>query len=70
MGKRGLSQSTRKYVRLEKARIRRESSDVQEQKDNIEKLYQRIGTSRLVQEKTLVQSPAPAKEKLVSAQAK
>ena len=41
-----LPKSLRKYVRLEKARIRRGTSDTQEEKDAIVKMYEKIGSTR------------------------
>jgi len=40
MGKKKLPKSTRKYIRLEKARIRREVLDLKEQEKLIKDLYQ------------------------------
>ena len=37
-----LSKSLRKYVRLQKARIRREVLDLKEQREQIDKLYQQF----------------------------
>ena len=37
-----LSKSTRKFIRVEKARIRREASDIKEQDRLINELYQRF----------------------------
>lgn len=42
MGKKRLPLSLRKYIRKEKARIKREVLDFKKQKEEIEKLYQRI----------------------------
>ena len=42
MERRKLSKSTRKFVRLEKARIRREVLDLKEQERLINELYQKI----------------------------
>lgn len=42
MEKERLPSSIRKYIRKEKARIRREILDLKKQKEEIEKLYQRI----------------------------
>ncbi len=42
MERRKLSKSTRKFVRLEKARIRREVLDLKEQEKLINELYQKI----------------------------
>jgi len=39
MTKSGLPKSRRKYLRKEKARIRREVLDIQKQKEEIKKLY-------------------------------
>lgn len=40
-----LSRSIRKYIRQEKARIRREIFDMDKQKEEIEKLYVRLGVT-------------------------
>jgi hypothetical protein len=42
MGKKGLPQGIRKFVRREKARIRRESSSMDEEKRRIEDLLERL----------------------------
>ena len=42
MERRKLSKSTRKFVRLEKARIHREILDLKEQKRLINELYQKL----------------------------
>ena len=42
MKKKRLPKSLRKYIRQEKARIRREVLDIQQQKELINKLYQRF----------------------------
>jgi len=42
MKKKRLSKSLRKYIRQEKARIRREVLDLEEQKKLIEELYQKF----------------------------
>lgn len=44
MAKKKLPKSLRKYLRKEKARIRREIFDLKKQKEEIEKLYQKIKT--------------------------
>lgn len=41
-----LSRGIRKYIRQEKARIRREVLDVEEQKRLINQLYERLGIKR------------------------
>jgi len=46
-----MPKSLRKYVRKEKAKIRRKFFDLEEQKRQIEKLYQKIGFSRRPAEK-------------------
>ncbi|OIP75434.1 MAG: hypothetical protein AUK06_01830 [Parcubacteria group bacterium CG2_30_36_18] len=40
--KKGLPKSLRKYIRKEKARIRREVLDIKEQEKQIQELYQKI----------------------------
>lgn len=42
MGRRKFSRSVKKYIRQEKARIRREVSDLVEQKKLIEELYKKF----------------------------
>ena len=42
MGKKNLSKSLRKFIRLEKARIRREVLDLKEQEKLISELYQKF----------------------------
>jgi len=42
MAKKKLPKSTRKYIRLEKARIRREALDLKEQEKLIKELYQKF----------------------------
>lgn len=42
MTRSNLPKSLRKYIRLEKARIRREVSDFKKQQELIQKLYERI----------------------------
>lgn len=44
MKKKRLSKSIRKYIRLEKAKIRREVSDSKEREKLIEEIYQKIIT--------------------------
>lgn len=44
MSKKTLPKSLRKYIRLEKARIRRGASDMQEEKDAIAKMYAKLGS--------------------------
>ncbi|MCX6790861.1 MAG: hypothetical protein NTV62_01555 [Candidatus Gribaldobacteria bacterium] len=51
-----LSKSLKKYVRLEKGRIRRESGDLAVQKEAINKLYQKMGLADLVVEKAELQN--------------
>ncbi|MDO8470948.1 MAG: hypothetical protein Q7S63_03240 [bacterium] len=41
-----LPKSLRKYVRMEKGRIRRGTADIQQAKDAIAKMYERIGKTR------------------------
>lgn len=45
MERRKLSKSTRKFVRLEKARIRREVLDLKEQERLVNELYQKISNN-------------------------
>lgn len=45
MKRKRLPQSLRKYVRLQKALIRRNTSDLEEQQKAIGKLYEQIGTN-------------------------
>jgi len=42
MTKKRLSKSVRKYVRLEKARLKREVLDFEERKEQIKKLYKKV----------------------------
>jgi len=42
MKRKRLPKSTRKFIRLEKARIRREILDLKEQEKQIQQLYQKI----------------------------
>ena len=42
MGKKKLPKSLRKYIRLEKARIRREVLDIKEQEKQIQDLYKKL----------------------------
>jgi hypothetical protein len=46
--KRKLPRSIRKHIRKEKARIRREFLDFKKQKEEIEKLYQKIFEQKLI----------------------
>lgn len=41
-----LPKSLRKYIRQEKARIRRETSDIKKQKELIDELYKKIPLTR------------------------
>lgn len=42
MSKKRLSKGVRKYIRLEKARLRREISDSEEKKKQIKELYKKV----------------------------
>jgi len=42
MGKKKMPRSIRKFIRREKARIRREVLDIKEQEKQIQELYQKI----------------------------
>lgn len=41
-----LSKGIRKYIRKEKARIRREILDIEEQERSVKELYERLGIKR------------------------
>ncbi len=47
MGKKRLPKSLRKFIRQEKARIRREVLDLAEQKKLIKELYEKLGLKKL-----------------------
>ena len=51
MTKSGLPQSTRKFIRLEKARIRAEFFDVKKQEEKITELYNRFLAKPVLTEK-------------------
>jgi hypothetical protein len=51
-----LSKSLKKYVRLEKGKIRRASGDLAIQKEAIDKLYQKMGLAGPVVENVEVQN--------------
>jgi len=52
-----LPQSMRKYIRKEKARIRREFVTVKEQEEQIAKLYERIKNPQVVAEAEKKEKP-------------
>jgi len=49
-----LPKGIRKYIRQEKARIRREISDLSEQKKQIEETYKKLGINRAAEVKSIV----------------
>jgi hypothetical protein len=58
-----LKKSDRKFIRLEKARIRRQFLDVKKQQELISELYKRfLGEKSGVASKTAVAKPQPKKE--------
>ena len=46
MGKKRMPKSLRKFIRREKARIRREVLDMKEQEDKIKELYQKFSKTK------------------------
>ena len=62
-----MSKSTKKHIRREKARIRREVFDVKEQKQLIEKLYQPAPVSHEQKEVKVSKAPAGKTKKKTSA---
>ena len=59
------SKSTRKYIRFQKARIRREILDFKKQQELIQELHQRfVGKSKKKEEKA--KKVAPKKAKLIT----
>lgn len=54
VGRKKLPKSIRKYIRREKARIRREVLDVKEQKKLIEELYKKFMPQQLKEKKNKI----------------
>lgn len=57
------SKSMRKFIRLEKARIRREICDFKKQEEAIQKFYQELSNKKPVVEKKAVKAKEPKKAK-------
>ncbi|MFC1663563.1 hypothetical protein ACFL0A_00300 [Patescibacteria group bacterium] len=73
MKKRKLPQGLRKFIRQEKARIRREVLDIKKQKEEIQKLYQEIFKKTVKVKKSLLrqnvktdQPPTKSKAKKIT----
>ena len=63
MSEKTRSKSMRKFIRLEKARIRREICDFKKQEEAIQKVYQELSNKKPVVEKKAVKAKEPKKAK-------